>query len=114
MGNVGLTQPAIVFCMRSPNLQPGAVTRFDRLDEAVQSVVQHASRPTAAVAWIKTGDRHLDMDEIRNLARHAGLVSYLSRTEHETSTSAREACTKPRLLMHRPGATIVTSVRGQK
>jgi len=98
MENVDLTQSAIVFWIRSPNLQPGVVTRFDRLDDAVRSVMQHSSAP---VAWIKTMDRHLDMDEIRSIARHSGLVSYLSRSEHEMNASVKDAGTKPRSLMRR-------------
>jgi hypothetical protein len=35
-------------------------------------------------------DRHLDMDQIRNVARHSGLVSFLSKTE-EASTASPKA-----------------------
>jgi hypothetical protein len=34
-------------------------------------------------------DRHLDMDQIRNLARHSGLVSYLSKTEEASNASSK-------------------------
>jgi hypothetical protein len=99
MENVDFTQAAFVFWMGPPRLH-GEVTRFDRLDDAVRSVMQHASARTDPVAWIKTMDRHLDMDQIRGIARHSGLVSYLSRTE-DRNTSAKDVCTKPRSLMKR-------------
>jgi hypothetical protein len=34
-------------------------------------------------------DRHLDMDQIRNVARHSGLVSYLSKTEEASNASPK-------------------------
>lgn len=81
MDDAELTQPAFVFWMRLSKLRPGGVTRFDRLEDAVDCVMQHAFARTAPVAWIKTMSRHLDMDQIRSMARHSGLVSYLSKTE---------------------------------
>jgi hypothetical protein len=93
MDNVDVTQPAIVFWMRSPKLQPGGITRFDRLEDAVHCVMQHSLAGTAPVAWIKTMNRHLDMDQIRSIARHSGLVSYLSKTEQGTNASAKGAAT---------------------
>ena len=101
MESVDFTQPAIVFWIRSPNLQPGAITRFDRLDDAVHSVMEHASARSAPLAWIKTMGRHLDMDEIRNIARHSGLVGYLSRTDQEVDASVNDAEAKVRSLMRR-------------
>jgi hypothetical protein len=82
-----LTQPAFVFWMRASKLRAGGVTRFDRLEDAVHCVMQHAFARTVPVAWIKTRNRHLDMDQIRSIARHSGLVSYLSQTEQEASAS---------------------------
>ena len=84
-----LTQPAFVFWMRESKLRAGGVTRFDRLEDAVQGVMQHAFARTAPVAWIKTANRHLDMDQIRSIARHSGLVSYLSRTEQATNATCK-------------------------
>ena len=75
-----LTQPAFVFWMQVSKLRAGAITRFDRLEDA-NCVMQHAFARTAPVAWIKTMNRHLDMHQIRSIARHSGLVSYLSKTE---------------------------------
>ena len=83
-----LTQPAFVFWMQVSKLRAGGVTRFDRLEDAVQCVMQHAFARTAPVAWIKTMNRHLDMDQIRSIARHSGLVSYLSKTEPATKGEA--------------------------
>jgi hypothetical protein len=83
MDNVDLKEPAFVFWMRSSKSRLGGVTRFDRLDDAVYCVMQHAFARTAPVAWIKTMHRHLDMDQIRSLARHSDLVGCLTKTEHE-------------------------------
>jgi hypothetical protein len=70
MGNVDRTRPAFVFWLRGARAgRPGGVTRFDRLEDAVNCVMQHAFARTEQVAWIKTMDRHLDMDQIRNVAR---------------------------------------------
>lgn len=88
MGNVDLTRPAFVFWLRRSEAGRPGVTRFDRLEDAVNCVMQHAFARTEQVAWIKTIDRHLDMDQIRNVARHSGLVSYLSKTEAASNVSA--------------------------
>ena len=82
--------PAFVFWLRGSRAgRPGGVTRFDRLEDAVNCVMQHAFARTEQVAWIKTMDRHLNMDQIRNVARHSGLVSYLSKTEDASNASAK-------------------------
>jgi hypothetical protein len=81
MDNVDLTQSAIVFWTPSSRFQPGRVTRFDRLEDAVDSVMQHALARTAPVAWIRTMNQHLDMDQIRSISQRSDLVSYLSRTD---------------------------------
>ena len=86
--NDDLTQPAFVFWMQVSKLRAGGVTRFDRLEDAVQCVMQHAFARNAPVAWIKTMNRHLDMDQIRSIARHSGLVSYLSKTGPATKGEA--------------------------
>ena len=89
MGNVDLTLPAFVFWLRGSRAgRPGGITRFDRLEDAVNCVMQHAFARTEQVAWIKTMDRHLNMDQIRNVARHSGLVGYLSKTEEVSNASA--------------------------
>ncbi len=90
MSNVDLNLPAFVFWLRGFRAgHPGGITRFDRLEDAVNCVMQHAFARTEQVAWIKTMDRHLDMDQIRNVARHSGLVSYLSKTEEALNASAK-------------------------
>ena len=75
MDDPELTQPAFVFWMRSSKLRPGGVTRFDRLEDAVECIMQHAFARTAPVAWIKTMNRHLDMDQIRSIAGQSGLIT---------------------------------------
>ena len=80
-------RPSFFGC-EGPELGAGGVTRFNRLEDAVNCVMQHAFARTAPVAWIKTMDRHLDMDQIRSIARHSGLVSYLSKTEDASNASA--------------------------
>ena len=92
-----LTQPAFVFWMPASKLRRGGVTRFDRLEDAVNCVMQHAFARTAPVAWIKTMNLHLDMDQIRSIARHSGLVSYLSKTEQGTIASGEGAATVRRI-----------------
>jgi hypothetical protein len=62
-------QIAFVFWDQHPGMQPGQVTRFDRLDDAIDSVMQEPSAQTERVAWIRTSDRHLSMEEIRVIAR---------------------------------------------
>jgi hypothetical protein len=91
MDNVDPKEPAFVFWMQSRKSRLGGVTRFDRLEDAVNCVMQHAFARTASVAWIKTMHGHLDMDQIRSLARHSDLVGYLTKTEQE----AGEALAKP-------------------
>ena len=68
---------------------------FDRLEDAAECVMQHAFARTAPVAWIKTMNRHLDMDQIRSLSRHSGLLSYLSKTEPGTNSSETVRLTSP-------------------
>ena len=80
MEEVDLKQPAFVFWMHPSRLGPGRITRFDDLERAVDCVMQHSLARTTQIAWIKTVTQHLDMDQIRAMARHAGLVSYLSKT----------------------------------
>ena len=93
MDHVDLKQPAFVFWIRSSKSRLGGVTRFDRLEDAVNCVMQHAFARTTAVAWIKTMNLHLDMDQIRSIARHSGLVSYLSKTGQRTIASGDGAAT---------------------
>ena len=90
-----LTQPAFVFWMQVSKSRAGGVTRFDRLEDAVQCVMQHAFARTAPVAWIKTMNRHLDMDQIRSIARHSGLISYLSKTKQATNATAKGEAAVP-------------------
>src|SRR6185437_141083 len=52
MEELDLDQPAIVFWMH----HPGELTRFDRLEDAVHSVMLEPSAKLFAVAWIKARD----------------------------------------------------------
>ena len=90
MPDVDLTLPAFVFWLRGSRAgRPGGVTRFDRLEDAVNCVMQHAFARTDQVVWIKTMERYLDMDQIRNVARHSGLVSYLAKAEEASNASSK-------------------------
>ena len=69
-----LDQPAIVFWMN----HPGEITRFERLEDAVHSVMLEPSAKLFAVAWIKARDRHIEMEEIRKIERLSILARHLS------------------------------------
>jgi len=72
MEELDLTQPAIVFWMH----HPGEITRFERLQDAVHSVMVTPSAKTFSIAWIRS-DRHIDMEEIRQIERRSILSRYL-------------------------------------
>ena len=79
MSDCNLTQPAIVFWMHNP----GAVTRFERLGDAIQAIMQAPYAKTESIAWIQTRDRHLSMDEIKSIAKQSSLTWRLSQiTDH--------------------------------
>jgi hypothetical protein len=69
-----LNQPAIVFWEH----HPGEITRFDRLEDAVHSVMLTPSAKMFSIAWIKTKDREIEMEEIRQIARRSILSRYLA------------------------------------
>ena len=68
-----LDQPAIVFWMH----HPGEITRFERLEDAVHSVMVTPSAKMFSIAWITTKDRHIDMEEIRQIERRSVLSRHL-------------------------------------
>ena len=68
-----LNQPAIVFWMH----HPGEITRFERLEDAVHSVMVTPSAKLFSIAWITTRDRHIDMEEIRQIERRSILSRHL-------------------------------------
>jgi hypothetical protein len=72
--DLDLNQPAIVFWTH----HPGEITRFDRLEDAVQSVMLTPSAKMFSIAWIKTRDREIEMEEIRQIARRSILSRYLA------------------------------------
>ena len=84
MEELYLAQPAIVFWMH----HPGEITRFDRLGDAVRSVMQTPSAKSAEVAWIKARDRHIEMDEIRQIAQRFSLTWRLSQVAQAASRTA--------------------------
>jgi hypothetical protein len=84
MEELYLAQPAIVFWMH----HPGEITRFDRLGDAVRSVMQTPSAKSAEVAWIKARDRHFEMDEIRQIAQRFSLTWRLSQVAQAASRTA--------------------------
>ena len=73
MDALDLDQPAIVFWMH----HPGEITRFDRLEDAVHSVMMTPSAKLSSVAWITTRDRHIEMEEIRQIERRSILTRHL-------------------------------------
>ena len=74
MEELDLDQPAIVFWMH----HPGELMRFDRLEDAVHSVMREPSAKLFAVAWIKAKNRHIEIEEIRKIERFAILARHLS------------------------------------
>ena len=74
MEDLDLNQPAIVFWMHDP----GEITRFDRLEDAVHSVMVKPSAKLFSIAWIRARDRHIEMEEIRQIARRSILSRYLA------------------------------------
>jgi len=84
MQELDLSRPAIVFWMH----QPGEITCFDRLRDAVLSVTQIPTAKTARVAWIRTADRHIEMDEIRAIALRFRLTWRLSQIAHSPTDAA--------------------------
>ena len=81
MEDFDLSKPAIVFWTH----QPGEITSFDRLRDAVLTVMRVPTAKTAAVAWIKTIDRHIEIDEIRTIAQRFSLTWRLSQLAHAAS-----------------------------
>jgi len=71
--DLDLNQPAIVFWTH----HAGQITRFERLEDAVHSVMLTPSAKMFSIAWIKTRDREIEMEEIRQLERRSILSRYL-------------------------------------
>jgi hypothetical protein len=80
MDALDLDQPAIVFWMN----HSGELTRFDRLEDAVHSVMMTPSAKLFSIAWITTIDRHIEMEEIRQIERRSILTRHLrgAPTDH--------------------------------
>jgi hypothetical protein len=94
MEEIDLTQPAIVFWEE----RSGELTRLDRLGGAVRLVIRTPGAKTAPIAWIKTNDRHLEMDEIREIASRFSLTWRLSQGAKAVGDAAEilELAEKPR------------------
>jgi len=73
IAEVDLNQPAIVFWIHNP----GEITRFERLEDAVHSVMVRPSAKLFSIAWITTRDCHIDMAEIRQIERRSILSRHL-------------------------------------
>ena len=73
MEDLDLAQPAIVFWEHHGG-QPGEITRFHTLRDAIQSVMRTPSAEAISVGWISTMDRHIAIDEIRAVARRFNLT----------------------------------------
>ena len=73
MEELDLNQPAIVFWMH----HQGEITRFERLQDAIHSVMVTPSAKMSSIACITTRDRHIDMEEIRQIERRSILSRYL-------------------------------------
>ena len=71
IAELDLNQPAIVFWMH------GEITRFERLEDAVHSVMVTPSAKMFSIAWITTRDCHIDMAEIRQIERRSILSRHL-------------------------------------
>jgi len=80
MDELDLNQPAIVFWMH----HPGEITRFERLQDAVHSVMGAPSAKLFSIAWITTRDRHIDMEEIRQIERRSILSRPLRLTQPQS------------------------------
>jgi hypothetical protein len=72
MREIDLRDLAIVFWLNHPDMEPGAITRFDQLCDAISAIMEQPSAKTADVAWIRTLNEHLSMEEIRAIARRGG------------------------------------------
>ena len=83
MEDLNLAQPAIVFWEHHGG-QPGEITRFHTLRDAIQSVMRTPSAETISVGWISTMDRHIAIDEIRAVARRFCLTQ-LRQAECDTA-----------------------------
>src|SRR5215210_6737610 len=79
-----VAQAAIVFWMH----RPSEITRFHRLGEAIRSVMQTPSANTAPIAWIRTLQRHFEMDEIRHISNRFSLTWRLSQVAEEVGKAA--------------------------
>jgi len=85
MEKFDLGQPAIVFWLH----QPGDITRFERLGDAIQSIMHAPSAKTTAIAWISTKDYHIEMEQIRLIARRFSLTWRLSQIVEAANDAAQ-------------------------
>jgi len=84
---------AIVFWTYGPRGQRGEVTRFDCLKEAIRAVMDSPSSKSASIAWIRTADRHLTMNDIRQMAGRRTLTSRLAQVAVNAVEAAK--CSRP-------------------
>jgi hypothetical protein len=92
MEDLDVAQPAIVFWLH----RPGEITRFDRLGDAVSSIMQASVAKSTPVAWVRTADRHIQMEEIRAIAKRSSLSWRLSQVSQAASEIADRIPSKER------------------
>jgi hypothetical protein len=86
MQDLDLAQPAIVFWI----YRPGELTRFERLGDAIQSIMHTPSAKTTSIAWVRTKDCNIEMEEIRLIARHFSLTWRLSQVAEAVSDTTHD------------------------
>ena len=79
MGEVNSADVAIVFWTYGSRGKRGEVTRFECLTEAIQAVMASPSSKSASIAWIRTADQHLTMNDLRQMADRRTVASRLAR-----------------------------------
>jgi hypothetical protein len=79
MGEVNSADVAIVFWTHGSRGKRGEVTRFECLTEAIQAVMASPSSKSASIAWIRTADQHLTMNDLRQMADRRTVASRLAR-----------------------------------
>jgi hypothetical protein len=63
----------------------------------VRSIMQSPSAKTTSVAWVRTADRHIQMEEIRAIAKRSSLTSRLSQVSQAVGDTP-----EPVACMERP------------
>lgn len=91
MDKLNSADVAIVFWTHGPRGQRGEVTRFDCLKDAIQAVMDSPSSKSASIAWIRTADRHLMMNDIRQMTAQRTLASRLAQVAVNAVEAAKSS-----------------------